>query len=70
MIFGFGGSALFATSYYVVQRTCQARLVSDWMANATFWGWQLAVLLGVIGYMNGVTEAQGIRRVSPGTSIC
>jgi len=58
VIFGFGGSALFATSYYVVQRTCQARLVSDWMANATFWGWQLAVLLGVIGYMNGVTEGK------------
>ena len=29
VIFGFGGSALFATSYYVVQRTCQARLFSD-----------------------------------------
>ena len=26
VIFGFGGSALFATSYYVVQRTSQARL--------------------------------------------
>ena len=25
VIFAFGGSALFATSYYVVQRTCQAR---------------------------------------------
>ena len=23
VVFGFGGSALFATSYYVVQRTCQ-----------------------------------------------
>src|SRR3974390_893147 len=28
VIFAFGGSALFATSYYVVQRTCQARLFS------------------------------------------
>ncbi len=26
VIFAFGGSALFATSYYVVQRTCQVRL--------------------------------------------
>lgn len=58
VIFGFGGSALFATSYYVVQRTCQARLASDWMANLTFWGWQLAVLIGVIGYMNGITEGK------------
>lgn len=26
VIFAFGGNALFATSYYVVQRTCHARL--------------------------------------------
>jgi len=58
VIFGFGGSALFATSYYVVQRTSQARLASDWMASATFWGWQLAVLVGAIGYMNGITEGK------------
>ncbi len=29
VIFAFGGSALFATSYYVVQRTCQVRLFGD-----------------------------------------
>ena len=28
VIFAFGGCALFATSYYVVQRTCQVRLFS------------------------------------------
>ena len=28
VIFAFGGSALFATSYFVVQRTCHARLFS------------------------------------------
>jgi len=58
VIFGFGGSALFATSYYVVQRTSQARLYSDLLANLTFWGWQLTILLGVIGYMNGITQAR------------
>ena len=58
VIFGFGGSALFATSYYVVQRTCQTRLYSDFMANLTFWGWQLSVLLGVIGYVNGYTQGR------------
>ena len=58
VIFGFGGSALFATSYYVVQRTCQTRLHSDLMANLTFWGWQLSVLLGVIGYVNGYTQGR------------
>ena len=32
VIFAFGGSALFATSYYCVQRTCQVRLFSDRLA--------------------------------------
>jgi len=45
VIFAFGGSALFATSYYVVQRTCQARLFSDKLTAFTFWGWQ-AVIVG------------------------
>jgi cytochrome c oxidase cbb3-type subunit 1 len=58
VIFGFGGSALFATSYYVVQRTCQTRLYSDWMATFTFWGWQAAVALGAISYMFGYTQAR------------
>jgi cytochrome c oxidase cbb3-type subunit 1 len=45
VIFGFGGSALFATSYYVVQRTCHTRLISDKLAAFTFWGW-VVILLG------------------------
>ncbi|VTM19278.1 cbb3-type cytochrome c oxidase subunit I [Pseudomonas aeruginosa] len=32
VIFAFGGCALFATSYYAVQRTCQVRLFSDTLA--------------------------------------
>ena len=58
VIFGFGGSALFATSYYVVQRTCQTRLYSDWMASFTFWGWQLAIGLGALSYMFGYTQSR------------
>lgn len=58
VIFGFGGSALFATSYYVVQRTCQVRLVSDTLAYFTFWGWNLAVGLAAISYMFGYTQAR------------
>ena len=58
VIFGFGGSALFATSYYVVQRTSQARLYSDALATFTFWGWQAAVALGAISYMLGYTQAK------------
>ncbi len=58
VIFGFGGCALFATSYYVVQRTCQARLPSDGLAEFTFWGWNLAVALGAVTYMLGITQAK------------
>ncbi|MCB5186702.1 cytochrome-c oxidase, cbb3-type subunit I [Methylobacillus caricis] len=59
VIFGFGGSALFATSYYVVQRTCQARLFGgERLANFTFWGWQAAVALSALGYMFGYTQAR------------
>ncbi len=58
VIFGFGGNALFATSYYVVQRTCQARLPSDAAANFTFWGWNIAILLGGISYMLGYSQGR------------
>jgi len=58
VIFGFGGSALFATSYYVVQRTCQTRLWGDTLAKITFWGWQIAIVAGVLSYMNGYTQAK------------
>lgn len=58
VIFGFGGNALFATSYYIVQRTNQARLPSDYFAGFTFYGWNLAIFLGVISYMAGFTQAR------------
>src|SRR5450830_1040089 len=57
VIFGFGGSALFATSYYVVQRTCQARLFSDGMASFTFWGWQAVIVCAALGNMFGTAKA-------------
>ena len=41
VVFAFGGSALFATSYYVVQHTCHTRLAFPKLAAFTFWGWQL-----------------------------
>jgi len=58
VIFGFGGGALFATSYYVVQRTCQARLYSDGLATFTFWGWNIAVGAAALSYMMGYTQAR------------
>jgi len=58
VIFAFGGSALFATSYYVVQRTCQTRLFSDKLAAFTFWGWQLVIVLAAITLPLGITQSK------------
>jgi cytochrome c oxidase cbb3-type subunit 1 len=58
VIFAFGGCALFATSYYVVQRTCHTRLFSDWLASFTFWGWQLVIVLAAITLPLGYTTSK------------
>jgi len=58
VIFAFGGCALFSTSYYVVQRTCQVRLISDGLAAFTFWGWQLVIVLAAITLPMGWTSSK------------
>src|SRR6516225_10035863 len=58
VIFAFGGSALFATSYYVVQRTCHVRLFSDRLAALTFWGWQAVIVAAAITLPLGITQSK------------
>jgi len=58
VIFAFGGCALFATSYYVVQRTCQTRIFSDSLAMFTFWGWQLVIVAAAITLPLGLTSTK------------
>ncbi len=58
VIFAFGGCGLFATSYYVVQRTCQTRLFGGKLASFTFWGWQLVILLAAISLPLGFTSGK------------
>jgi len=58
VIFAFGGSALFATSYYIVQRTSQVRLFSDKLAAFTFWGWQAVIVSAVITLPMGYTSSK------------
>ena len=58
VIFAFGGCGLFATSYYVVQRTCQTRLFSDKLAAFTFWGWQAVIVLAAITLPLGITSSK------------
>lgn len=58
VIFAFGGCALFACSYYVVQRTCNASLAFPRLAAFTFWGWQLVIVLAAISLPMGFTSAK------------
>jgi cytochrome c oxidase cbb3-type subunit I len=58
VIFAFGGCALFATSYYIVQRTTQARLISDKLAAFTFWGWQLVIVCAAVTLPLGMTSGK------------
>ena len=58
VIFAFGGCALFATSYHVVQRTCQTRLFAGPLASFVFWGWQAAMVSAVITLPLGITQSK------------
>jgi cytochrome c oxidase cbb3-type subunit I len=62
VIFAFGGCTLFATSYYVVQRTCHVSLFCNKLASFTFWGWQAVIVAAAItlplGYTTGKEYAE------------
>ncbi|MBK9440114.1 MAG: cytochrome-c oxidase, cbb3-type subunit I [Comamonadaceae bacterium] len=58
VIFAFGGCGLFATSYYIVQRTCQVRLFAEGLATFTFWAWQLVIVLAAVTLPLGYTSAK------------
>ena len=58
VIFAFGGNALLATSFYVVQRTCRTRLALGNLAWFVFWGYQLFIVLAATGYVLGITEGR------------
>jgi cytochrome c oxidase cbb3-type subunit 1 len=58
VIFAFGGSALFATSLHVVQRTCHVRLLSDRLAAFVFWGWQAVIVAAAVTLPMGLTQGK------------
>lgn len=58
VIFAFGTSALFATSYYVVQRTCQVRLYAEKLAMFTFIGWQAIIIAAAITLPMGISQSK------------
>jgi len=58
VIFAFGGNVLIATSFYVVQRTCRARLAGGLWPWFVFWGYQLTILMAGTGYLLGITQGR------------
>ena len=58
VVFAFGGCALFATSYYIAQRTCHTTLFAPKLASFTFWGWQLVIVLAAITLPMGFTQSK------------
>jgi cytochrome c oxidase cbb3-type subunit I len=58
VIFAFGGCALFATSYWCVQRTGHTRLWGGPLIPFTFWGWQIVILLAAITLPLGITQGK------------
>ena len=58
VIFGFGGNALIATSFHVVQRTSRARLPDQLSAWFVLLGYNLFCLLAVSGYLMGITQSK------------
>jgi cytochrome c oxidase cbb3-type subunit 1 len=58
VIFAFGGNALIATSFYVVQRTSAVRLWGGNTAWFVFWGYQLFIVLAATGYLLGATQSK------------
>ncbi len=58
VIFAFGGNALLCTSFFVVQRTCRARLWGGNLAWFVFWGYQLFIVMAATGYLLGITQSK------------
>jgi len=58
VIFAFGGCALMATSFYVVQRTCQVALYGGWLVKFTFWGWQAVIVAAILTLPQGITTTK------------
>ena len=57
-IFAFGGNAIFAAVYYSTQRLCKARMWSDFLSQAHFWGWQLVIVCAAISLPLGYTQSK------------
>src|SRR3569832_630411 len=58
VIFAFGGNVLIASSFYVVQRTCRARLVGDIAPWFVVLGYNFFIVIAATGYLLGITQSK------------
>ncbi|MFQ3307654.1 MAG: cytochrome c oxidase cbb3-type subunit 1 [Candidatus Midichloriaceae bacterium] len=58
VIFAFGGNVLFATSFYIVQRTSSVRIYSSKIVSFIFYSYQLFLLIAASGYVFGITQGK------------
>ncbi|WP_416797683.1 cytochrome-c oxidase, cbb3-type subunit I [Ciceribacter azotifigens] len=58
VIFGFGGNALIATSFHVLQRTCRARLPDQFSPWFVLIGYNLFCVVAATGYLMGLTQSK------------
>ncbi len=58
VVVGFGGNILFTTSFFIVQRTCQTRLMFPKLARFIFWGFQFFLVIAASGYVFGITQGK------------
>src|SRR5262249_39519462 len=58
VIFAFGGNVLIGTSFYVVQRTCRARLAGDIAPWFVVLGYNFVIVIAGTGYLLGITQSK------------
>jgi len=58
VIFAFGGNVLIGSSFYVVQRTCRARLAGDLSPWFVVLGYNLFIVIAGTGYLLGITQSK------------
>src|SRR5450631_1305549 len=58
VIFAFGGNVLIATSFYVVQKTCRARLVGELAPWFVVVGYNFFIVIAGTGYLLGITQSK------------
>ena len=58
VIFAFGGNVLVASSLYVVQRTCRARMVGDIAPWFVVLGYNFFIVIAGSGYLFGITQSK------------